>query len=74
MLHGHLKGGKYSLIISGLEREAMSARRTNGNTEQHFRILDRLMWVKPKGLDLLYRMRKKVKQQQRFRHIKERNF
>ena len=71
MLYGHLKGGKYSLIISGLEREAMSARRTNGNTEQHFRMLDGLMWVKPKGLDLLYKMWKKVKQQQRFQHTKE---
>ena len=54
MLHDHLEGGKYSVITPGLEKEAMTVSTTNADPERDFGMLDRLMRVKPKALDLIY--------------------
>ena len=53
MLHDHLKGGKYSVITPELEKEAMTASTTNADSERDFGMVDRLMRVKPKALDLV---------------------
>ena len=54
MLHDHLKGGKYSAITPELEKEAMTVSTTNADPQRDFGMLDRLMRVKPKALDLVY--------------------
>ena len=54
MLHGHSKGGKYSVITPELEKEAMTVSTRNADPERDFGMLDTLMPVKPKALDLVY--------------------
>ena len=54
MLHDHLKGGKYLAITPELEKEAMTVSTTNADPERDFGILDGLMRIKPKVLDVVY--------------------
>ena len=54
MLQDHIAGGKYATHDEDLRRESIAVPTTNTNPEHDFRILDRLMKVKPKALDLVY--------------------
>ena len=54
MLEDHLIGGKYSEPNEELRRESMGVPTTNANPERDFGILDRLMKLKPKALDIIY--------------------
>ena len=54
MLEDHLIGGKYSEPNEELRRESMGVPTTNANLEGDFGILDRLMKLKPKALDIIY--------------------
>ena len=54
MLHVHLKGEKYSAITPELEKETMTVSTTNADPEEDFGMLDRLMQIKPKALDIVY--------------------
>ena len=54
MLRDHLKGGKYSAITPELEKQSRTVSTTNVDPEQDFEMLDRLMRVKSKELDLIY--------------------
>ena len=50
----HLIGGRYSEPNEELRRESMGVPTTNANPERDFGILDRLMKLKPKALDIIY--------------------
>ena len=54
MLEDHFIGGKYSEPNDELRRESMGVPTTNANQERDFEILDRLMKLKPKALDIIY--------------------
>ena len=54
MLHDHLKEGKYSPKTSLLEKDASFVNTTNAVCERDFRVLDRLMRIKPKALDFVH--------------------
>ena len=54
MLHDQFTGAKYSVITPELEKEAMTVSTRNADPERDFGMLDRLMRVKPKALDLVY--------------------
>ena len=44
----------YALLSPELEKEAMTVSTRNADPERDFGMLDRLMRVKPKALDLVY--------------------
>ena len=54
MLQDHIAGGKYATPNEELRKESVAVPITNANPEHGFGILDRLMKVKPKALDLVY--------------------
>ena len=54
ILQDHKAGGKYTTPDEDLRRESIAVPTTNANPERDFGILDRLMKVKLKALDLLY--------------------
>ena len=54
MLGDHLHGGKYAAPDQNLCQETLSVPTTNANPEQDFGMLDRLMKLKPKALDIVY--------------------
>ena len=54
MLEDHLLGGTYAAPDESLCQESVSVPTTNTNLEQDFVILDRLMKLKPKALDIVY--------------------
>ena len=53
MLEDHLHGGKYAAADQSLCQESVSVPTTNANPKQDFGMLDRLMKVKPKTLDIV---------------------
>ena len=54
MLEDHLHGGKYAAPDQNLCQESVYVPTTNANPEQHLGMLDRLMKLKPKALEILY--------------------
>ena len=54
MLQDHIAGGKYATPNEDLRKESIAVPTTNANPERDFGILDRLMNIKPKALDLVY--------------------
>ena len=54
MLQDHIAGGKYATPNEDLRKESIEVPTTNANPERDFGILDRLMKIKPKALDLVY--------------------
>ena len=54
MLQDHIAGGKYATPDEDLQRDSIAVPTTNASRERDFGILDRLMKVKPKALDLVY--------------------
>ena len=54
LLQDHIAGGKYATPNEDLRKESVTVPTTYANPERHFRILDRLMKVKPKTLNLVY--------------------
>ena len=54
MLEDHLHGGKYAAPDQNLCQESASVPTTNANPEQDFGMLDRLMKLKPKALEIVY--------------------
>ena len=50
----HLHGGNYASPDESLCQESVSFPTTNANPEQDFGMLDRLMKLKPKALDIVY--------------------
>ena len=54
MLGDHLHGGKYAAPDQNLCQETLSVPTANANPEQDFGMLDRLMKLKPKVLDIVY--------------------
>ena len=54
MLADHLKGGKLELNSERLSHEASNVLATNADSERDFGMLDRLMKLKPKALDIVY--------------------
>ena len=54
MLEDHLRGGKYAARDQNLCQESVSVPTTNANPEKDFGMLDRLMKLKPKALDIAY--------------------
>ena len=54
ILGDHLHGGKYAAPDQNLCQETLSVPTTNANPEQDFGMLDRLMKLKPKALDIVY--------------------
>ena len=54
MLHDHLSDGKLSTPSESLIQVAKSVPTTNSDAERDFGMLDRLMKIKPKALDIVY--------------------
>ena len=54
MLHDHLANGKLNNPSEELVQQAVSVPTTNADAERDFGMLDRLMKLKPKALDIVY--------------------
>ena len=54
MLEDHLVGGKFDQPNELLKTQTASEQTTNADAEQDFGMLDRLMKLKPKALDIVY--------------------
>ena len=54
MLGDHLVGGNYSDPNEETRKESKAVPATNANPERDFGMLDRLMMLKPKALEIIY--------------------